>query len=108
MTTWSLTILKVKFVVFVKVKLQSFVDVASIMSSYLKQFQTDNPIMPFASEILENLICWLMKSFIREAIIDEADSAYFLIKIDLQKREIHLPPESVKLPSATKTLLSSV
>ena len=46
--------------VFMKVKLQFFVDVASMMSSYQKQFQTDNPVMPFVSEILENLIRLLM------------------------------------------------
>jgi hypothetical protein len=94
--------------VFMQVKLQFFVDVASMMSSYLKQFQTDIPMMPFVSEILENLIRRLMKIFIRKAIIDEADSAYSLIKIDLQKRENHLPPELVKLPTATKTLLLSL
>ena len=78
------------------------------MSLHLKQLQTDNPMMPFVSKLLENLIRCLMKIFIRKAIIDEADSAYSLIKIDLQKRENHLPPESVKLPTATKTLLLSI
>ena len=57
-------------------------------------------MMPFASEILKNRVCW--------SIIDDTDSAYSLIKIDFQKRENHLPPESVKLPTATKTLLSSL
>ena len=78
--------------VFMKVKLQFFVDVASMLSSYLNQFQTDNPMMPFVSKILENLIRRLLKIFIRKAVIDEADSAYSLIKIDLKKRENHLPP----------------
>ena len=94
--------------VFMKVKLQFFVDVASMMSSYLKQFQTDNPMMPFISEVLENLIRRLLKIFIRKVVIDEVDSAYSLIKIDLQKPENHLRPESIKLPTATKTLLSSL
>lgn len=93
---------------FMQVKLQFFVDVASMMSSYLKQFQTDNPMIKFVSEILENIIHRLMKIFIRKTVIDEADSAYSLIKIDLQKRENHLPPELVKLPTVTKTLLSSL
>ena len=57
-------------------------------------------MMPFASEILKNRVCW--------SIIDDTDSAYSLIKIDFQKWENHLPPESVKLPTATKTLLSSL
>ena len=46
--------------------------------------------------------------FLSGKLHDEADSAYSLIKIDLQKRENHLSPESVKLPTATKTLRSSL
>ena len=46
--------------VLMKIKIQFFVDVASMMSWYLKQFQTDNPMMPFASEILDNPIRMLM------------------------------------------------
>ena len=65
-------------------------------------------MMPFDSKILENLILRLMKIFIWKAVTDEADSAYSSIKIDLQKRENHLPSESVNLPTTTKTLLSSL
>ena len=50
----------------------------------------------------------MLKIFIRKAVIDEADSAYSLIKIDLKKRENHLPPESIKLPTATKAFLSTL
>lgn len=49
-----------------------------------------------------------MNIFIWKAIIDEADPAYSLSKIYLQITENHLPPESVKLPTATKTLFSSL
>ena len=53
--------------VFMKVKLQFFVDVASMLSSYLNQFQTDNPMMPFVSEILENLILTLAENIHSES-----------------------------------------
>ena len=59
-------------------------------------------MMPFVSEVLENLICRLRKIFVWKAIVDEADAAYSLIKIDFAKTN-HLPPKSVKLPTATKT-----
>ena len=49
-----------------------------------------------------------MKIFIRKTVIDEADTAYSLIKIDLQKRENYLPHELVKLPTASKSSLSSL
>ena len=94
--------------VFMKVKLQFFVDVASIMSSYLKQFQRDNPMLPFVPEILESLIRRLMKIFIRKTVFDEADTAYSLIEIDFQKRENYLPRELFNLPTAFKISLSSL
>ena len=53
-----------------KVKLQFFVYVVSMMSLYLKQSQMDNPMVQFFSEILENLIHRLLKIFIWKAIID--------------------------------------
>ena len=62
-------------------------------------------MMPFVPEILEILICRLLKIIIRKAVIDEA---YSLIKIDFQKQENRLRPESIKLPTATKTLLLSL
>ena len=92
---------------FMKVKLQLFADGANMISLYLKQFQTDNSMIHFVFEIEGNLIHRLMKIFIWKAIIVKAGSAYSLIKIDLPKRETHLPLESVKLPTATKTLFSS-
>ena len=85
---------------FMKVKLQLFADGANMISLYLKQFQTDNSMIHFVFEIEGNLIHRLMKIFIWKAIIVKAGSAYSLIKI-------HLPLESVKLPTATKTLFSS-
>ena len=94
--------------VFMKVKFQFFIDIAGMMCSYLKQFQTDNPMMLFVPEILEGVIRRLMNIFIRKAVIDEADTAYSLIKVDLNERENYLPKESVKLPTATKALLLSL
>ena len=34
-------------------KFQFFIDIANILSAYLKQFQTDKPVMPFVSDALE-------------------------------------------------------
>ena len=45
--------------------------------------------------------------FLRAAVVDEATSPYKLIKIDLENKENFLPFDSVKLPTATKSLLAS-
>lgn len=88
-------------------KFHFFSDIASILSLYLKQFQTDAPMMPFVSLALEDIIRLLMKMILRSSVVTEADTAYNLIKIDVSKKENQLPNDSIKLPTATKSSLSS-
>ena len=40
---------------------QFFQDVAGILSEFLKQFQTDRPVLPFLSDILEYILRRVMK-----------------------------------------------
>ena len=89
------------------VKFQFFKDIASILSSYLVKFQTDAPIMPFVSGVLEGTLRQLMKMFLHKTVVDEATTPYKLMKSDLEKKENFLLSHSVKLPTATNALLSS-
>ena len=75
---------------------------------YLKEFQTNNPMMPFVSDKLEAIVRRLMKMFLRIEVVDTAVTASQPIKVDLQKKEICLPIDSLKLPTATKAMLQSV
>ena len=36
----------------IKFKFQFFIDIANILAPFLKQFQTDDPVMPFMDEML--------------------------------------------------------
>ena len=60
-------------------------------------------MMPFVSDKLEAMVRRLMKMFLRTAV-----TASQPIKVDLQKKEICLPIDSLKLPTATKAMLQSV
>ena len=53
-------------------KFQFFKDIANILSAYLKQFQTDKPVMPFVSDVLEQTCRRLMRMFLRRSVVDEA------------------------------------
>ena len=54
------------------IKFQFFQDIANLLNVYLKQFQTDNPMIPFISDTLEKVMRQLMKMFLRRKVVDEA------------------------------------
>ena len=53
-------------------KMQFFHDIANILSEFLTKFQTDNPVMPFLSDLLESILRRFMKSFILAEVIKAA------------------------------------
>ena len=77
----------------IPVKFQFFKDVVDMLSPYLQRFQTDAPMMPFVFGALEE--------------VAETNTAHELVCIDLNDKENQLLCELNKLPTATKSLLSS-
>ena len=72
-------------------KIQFFLDIANIFSEFLKRFQSDNPVMPFLSDLLKSILKKHMKFFILNEVIKVAATAYKLIKIDVFGKNICLP-----------------
>ena len=68
---------------------------------FLTQFQTDNPVMPFLSVLLESIIRRHMEFFILADVIKAATTGYELVKLGIFDKNIRLPE------TATKTFLSS-
>ena len=68
-----------------------------MLEVFLKNFQTDNPMLPFLSDVLENLVHRLLRMFIKSRIVEDAVTAYNLTKIDLQKKENQISLEKVYL-----------
>ena len=63
-------------------KFHFFKFVASIFKNYLTSFQTDNPMLSFLSEAVEKIMRRLMNMFVKE-VLEEANTAYNLIKLDV-------------------------
>ena len=72
-------------------KIQFFLDIANMFSEFLKRFQSDNPVMPFLSDLLKSILKKHMKFFILNEVIKVAATAYKLIKIDVFGKSICLP-----------------
>ena len=55
----------------IKFKFQFFIDIANILAPFLKQFQTDDPVMPFMGEMLDSIIRRLMKIFLLQSVVND-------------------------------------
>ena len=81
----------------VVVKFQFFQDLANMLEVFLKDFQTDNPMLPFLSDVLENLLRRLLRMFIKSKIVEDVVTGYDLTKIDVQEKENQISLEKVYL-----------
>ena len=90
------------------VKFQFFKDVASILNPFLNMYQTDQPMMIFLCEDLEDMYRRLVKMVVHKAIIDKARTPVHLIKIDLDDKLNILSPSKLILPTATIHLLQGI
>ena len=86
-------------------KFHFFKFVASIFKNYLTSFQTDNPMLPFLS--VEKIMRRLMNMFVKKEVLEEANTAYKLIKLDLSKKENLSASQLVDCNTATKHFLES-
>ena len=87
----------------IPIKLRFSKSVAAKLKAFLKEFQTDFPMLAFLAESLDSLLRGLMKPFVRQAALDEATTPFKLSKIDINKQENLLPMEKVKLKVGVKT-----
>ena len=62
-----------------KVKLQLFKDIAHKSNLYLTAFQTDAPMVPFLAQALEEILRYLMGSFISPSTLQTADTRLQLV-----------------------------
>jgi hypothetical protein len=68
-------------------KIAFFASVAAQCEPLLKRFQTQAPVAPFLFDDIINLLRVLMKSFVKNAVMQVADSASKLVKIDLPNKD---------------------
>ena len=77
------------------VKFNVLKDLASKLNTFLVKFQTDSPMILFMSDVLETRLCSLIKRSVLTAKLEEADTPYKLIKLDLDSQESYLPIDQV-------------
>ena len=94
--------------ILILVTFQFFKDVASNLHPFLNMHQTDQPMMIFLCEDLEDMYRRLLKMVVHKAIIDKTRTPVHLIKIDLDDKLNILSPSELKLPTATIHLLQGI
>ena len=69
------------------VKFNVLIELASKLNTFLVKFQTDSPMIPFMSDVLETLVRLRMKRLVLTPKLGEANTIYKLIKLDLDCKE---------------------
>ena len=82
--------------------------IAAAMSPYLQTFQSDGPLLPFITSELETLLRTLMGKFMKRGVLEGANSAYKIAKLNLLDSATHVAPSKVDIGFATKTTLEKV
>ena len=65
------------------------------LNTFLRHFQTDNPMVPFLYFSLEDLLRWLMEKFVLKDTLEKADTARKLLKIRPKDVNIQKPADSL-------------
>ena len=89
-------------------KLEFFMSMAAAMRPYLQTFQSDGPFLPFITSELETLLQTLMGKFMKRAVLEGANSAYKIAKLNVLDSATHVAPSEVDIGFAAKTTSEKV
>ena len=89
-------------------KLEFFMSVTAAVGPYLQTFQSDGPLLPFITSELETLLQTLMGKFMKRAVLEGANSAYKIAKLNVLDSATHVAPSEVDIGFAAKTTLEKV
>ena len=73
------------------------------MTPYLQTFQSDWSLLPFITSELETLLWTLMGKFMKRAVLEGANSAYKIAKLNVLDSATHVAPSEVDIGFAAKT-----
>ena len=84
--------------------------IAAAMRPYLQTFQSDTVValLPFITSELETLLQTLMGKFMKRAVLEGANSAYKIAKLNVLDSATHVAPSEVDIGFAAKTTLEKV
>ena len=84
-------------------RLEFFMSIAAAMRPYLQTFQSDGPLLPFITSELETLFQTLMGKFMKRAVLEGANSAYKIAKLNVLDAATHVAPSELDIGFAAKT-----
>ena len=89
------------------VKLHVFSDISAMLHSFLKNFQSNNPMVPFLADALERIVRQMMKFFLLKKSVNAATTQFQLMKLDVEDAAKQKPISSVKLTTSAEAVLAS-
>ena len=82
--------------------------IAAAMRPYLQTFQSDGPLLPFITSELETLLRTLMGKFMKRAVLEGANSAYNIAKLNVLDSATHVAPSEWTLVLLQRHLRESL
>jgi hypothetical protein len=83
-------------------KLTFFISLIALVEPFLKEYQTDVPLVPFLHGSLESIAINVMGRFVKESVLKENTAIH---KVDLKKKQNLLSASEIDLGYATRSAL---
>ena len=88
-------------------RLQFFVSVCNELEPFLKEFQGNEPLVPFLYDRLRSIFSALFKRFIKASVVDNLATGNDFVKLDLKKSDHHLPTKEVDVGFGARRALGN-
>ena len=94
--------------VWLPAKLAFHISYAKEVQDFLKNYQTDKPVLPFLADDLVSIFKSVMTRFIKPDIVAEATTITKLMKIDVADKKNHLHPSKIDLGFSADKLVKEL
>ena len=89
-----------------KTKLRFFATTAKILNNFLVKFQTNNPMLPFLKQTIEEIMRLFGSSFFLKETLSKANTCLHLSKLNFNEHSLHKCPGDVDPGIGVKLELS--
>ena len=72
------------------------------LNTFLTKFQIEQPMVPFLSNILKNILSSMLRKFILGGTIEKADTTIKLLQLNTSNKNIHKPNGLIDIGVAEK------
>jgi len=93
---------------FIKAKLTFIMSVGKQVESFLVEYQTDKPMIPFLAQDLAELVRNCMDRFVKTSVMEEANTIQKLSHVDVSKKDILKNYKNVDIGFVAQSELKSI